>query len=113
MNKAQMEIAQTVADVIAAQIEPLRLEIAELRAQLIPQGIKTIADIMRDYSYTRKVIVGNPWLMPNFGRSDFPGRIRKWKAETYRKWYEVPMAMRQHEWGGIPLAEKNRLRGIK
>lgn len=45
-----------------------------------------------------------PWLMPNFGKSDFSGATR-WLISTVRQWEETPVLERKLQY--LRLAEEN------
>ena len=114
----RIAICQELAQVIAPILTDFRRELtAEIKAELkAEQGkaIKTVTDIMRDFGYSRRVITSTPWLMPNWGKSDFPGRTKKWQHQTYLAWFAVSGDKRRKEWSEIPLKQKEAIkRGMK
>jgi hypothetical protein len=115
MNK-EIILAQMVAEAVRLEVEPLRDEISSLREQIANTGkeIKTIADISREYGYSRRTVERSPWLMPNWGKSDFTGQRKRWKRETYKAWFSVPIITREREWLHMPIKEKQSItRGVK
>ena len=70
---------------------------------------KTIKDIHVEMGWSISYIKKNPWTMPNYGRSDFPGREKRWFIETYNEWFSVPPVEREREWILKPFREKQRL----
>lgn len=106
-------LAQLVADAVRLEIAPLRAEFENLRDQLANQGraIKTIADICREYGYSRATVERNPWLMPNWGKSDFTGTRKRWKRETYAAWFSMPVDARHRQWLNMPLKDKKKIQG--
>ena len=46
----------------------------------------TIEDIAKKLGLSRRQLDRDPWLLPNFGKSDVPGKIRRWHRDTWRQW---------------------------
>lgn len=57
----------------------------------------TVQDVLRKTGYSLSFVRHNRWTMPNFGRSDFPGRTKKWRPDTFNEWYSVPLYVRQEQ----------------
>lgn len=66
-----------------------------LQKTTLPKTI-SVADIaqMEGVSVT-SLTERKPWLLPNFGKSDFSDKKRRWKFETYAAWSEIPEAQRK------------------
>lgn len=41
-----------------------------------------------------------PWLLPDYGRSEYPGEAR-WRYETFVKWRNIPVSSRRTAWQRI------------
>jgi hypothetical protein len=105
------EVAQLVAEAVRMEVIPLKEEINSLREKLEQSGraIKTISDIAREYGYSRATIERTPWLMPNWGRSDLPGKRKRWLRETYQIWFATSISVRERQWHTLPIKEKDRI----
>lgn len=54
-------------------------------------------------------IYASPWLMPNFGVSDYTTGKKRWKWSTWCKWTERSETVRRDEWIGLPLKTKKKI----
>lgn len=61
-----------------------------LQKTTMPRTV-TVSDIarMEGLSVTN-INERKPWILPNFGVSDYEGGKRKWDIETYSKWSAIP-----------------------
>jgi hypothetical protein len=110
----EIELMLLISNAVRAEVSPLHEEISSLKdevARIMPQErVKTVADICREFGYARHTVLRHPWLMPNWGRSDYPGRVRRWKAETYRDWFKKATTDREYEWHSLSIKQKARTR---
>ena len=60
--------------------------------------VYTIGDICRMLQISKNQARSRPYLLPNYGVSDYPGRIRKWRVETYRAWIQTSPTQHKQEW---------------
>lgn len=58
---------------------------------------------------SRTDLMRKPYLMPNFGESEYPGR-RRWNLSTYEEWEKEPVISRERRWR-TKLANDNALAG--
>lgn len=117
MTTQEIRIRQAVSDTVAAvlgeKIEALTDEVQGLRTQLSTllaatpaKKVRTTADICRDFGYSPNTLRTSPWLLPNFGKSDFPGKTRKWKEATYQNWFSGSMEAKRREWDRLSYKQK-------
>jgi hypothetical protein len=91
----------------AALLE-LRQEVAELRAALpVPENFG-VGFIAAKIPCSPKHLYANPWLLPDFGRTEVPGKLL-WSLRTIRAWLEVPMTVHQADWDALPNATKKAI----
>ena len=69
----------------------------------------TIKDIARKHGWSISFINRNPWTMPNWGKSDYPGHERRWMNETANQWYRVPPTKREREWNQMSIRQRQKL----
>lgn len=85
-------------------IEELKALI-ELQNQLIHRMIKSrhenetvdVKAICSMKAMSRTDLMRKPYLMPNFGESEYPGR-RRWNLSTYEEWEKEPVNSRERRW---------------
>jgi hypothetical protein len=120
MNAREALLLEKVAEALKVAVAPdlaamrdelhaLRAEVSTLRAAAPGRKVKTMSDIVRDHGYSRKFVTRHPWLMPNFGRSDFDGQYKRWRPETYQSWYAVPADARRTQYDRMPPNERRKL----
>jgi len=68
-----------------------------------------VADIARMMGCAVNTVKNKPFLLPNFGLSDFPSGRRKWRLETVMKWLEKSPEDHERTWYGISTAERRRM----
>lgn len=98
------DISQEAARKIAMEL----VEISRPLYGIHEKYAYTISDAARIYACHTATLRMRPWLLPNFGRSDFPGRLR-WTAATWERWYMRSEADREHEWMGLDIRTKRRI----
>ena len=69
----------------------------------------TIRDLSIMHGWSASFINRNPWTMPNFGKSDYPGHERRWLPETMEQWFRVPPADRKRQWNMMSFRQRQAL----
>ena len=95
-------------------IEELKA-IIELQNHLISRMIKInhedetidVKAICSLKGISRTDLMRKPYLMPNFGESEYPGR-RRWNLTTYEEWEKESVLSRERRWRA-KLANENAL----
>lgn len=92
---------------VAAQAEELRLlrEAQPVREYLTLEDYARIVGVSPDWFKIR------PYLRPNYGRSDRPGKIPAWRLATINEWLSIPLSERERAWATIPGKQKAALMG--
>lgn len=65
---------------------------------LAVREVYTLEDICRKLHISKDQARTRPYLLPNYGVPDYPGRIRKWNVSTYRAWVSIPPLQHQRNW---------------
>ena len=81
----------------------LQKEVTELRAvvqllcdKLATPKVVTVADICKLEGISKtQICTKEVYLLPNFGRSEYPEGVRRWNVSTYLKWREIPVKQRK------------------
>ena len=81
----------------------LQKEVTELRAlvqllcdKLATPKVVTVADICKFEGISKtQISTKEVYLLPNFGRSEYPEGVRRWNVSTYLKWREIPVKQRK------------------
>jgi len=50
-----------------------------------------------------------PFLLPNYGQSDFPGRVKKWLPATVHVWLKVAPIEHERAWKMLTDQERRRI----
>lgn len=69
----------------------------------------TVKDIAVEHGWSISFINRNPWTMPNWGKSDYPGHERRWMKETAEQWFRVSPEKRQREWNRMSIRQRQKL----
>ena len=59
--------------------------------------VVNMPQLARRLNTTTTFLLNHPWLMPNLGKSDYPGN-RKWDVETVEAWLSRPIEERREAW---------------
>lgn len=61
----------------------------------VTQVVK-VSDIAEIEGVSRNQLLGREaYLLPNFGESEYPDGVRRWKVETFLDWRKLPIAKRR------------------
>jgi len=90
-------------------IQRLEAKVDRLLEAIPAREYITVKDISLMYGWSLSFINRNPWTMPNWGKSDFPGHERRWLTETAEEWYRVPPARRQMAWNQTSIRQRQKL----
>ena len=64
----------------------------------VPETV-SVADIAKLNGLSRTDIAYNkPYLLPDFGKSEFPVGKKRWTIEKYHAWEAIPLEKRKAEW---------------
>jgi|APSaa5957512622_1039677.scaffolds.fasta_scaffold45793_3 hypothetical protein len=82
----------------------------EIIAESLPtKKVYTFEDICRMLCISKNQLRARPYLLPNYGVPDYPGRIRKWRVETYHAWMETSAIQREREWSAKSTRERQTI----
>lgn len=81
-------------DALKASIADIFKCMSDMRQKLVISDVLYVSDIARIEDLSVSGIKKCPWLLPNFGKSEYPeGRVR-WTTETVKKWRTIPVSER-------------------
>lgn len=78
------------------QVEALILLVKHMALNMCAKQVVTIADICEMESVSKSQVMGKErYLLPNFGTSDYPEGVIRWKWDTYEAWRKIPARERK------------------
>ena len=85
------------------EFSKLQKEVTELHAlvrllcdKLATPKVVTVADICKFEGISKtQISTKEVYLLPDFGRSEYPDGVRRWNVSTYLKWREIPVKQRK------------------
>jgi len=77
-------------DSLIQEVHDLKGLLMEIRQVLPVREYRTIEDISRMFGYSASYIRHSLWIQPNFGKSDYAGKEKRWRIETFDSWFETP-----------------------
>lgn len=78
----------------------------------IPECID-VKFIYNKLDISKSKIYDSPWLLPNFGISDYTSGKKRWKWETWVSWNNRDEATRKKEWDLLPHKTKEQIRNVE
>lgn len=96
-------------DTSTIRLNRIEKKLDELLVSVPHRRYRTIQDIADEFGMHPKTIKKRIWMQPNWGRSDFPGREKRWLLETYEAWFKVPPAKRKRMWEDMAHRDKQRV----
>ena len=83
-------------DAMSAKMDGLSAKLDMIAMSLGCSLVVKIADIARMEGLSRSQLCGKEaYLLPNFGRSDYPDGVKRWDMETWLKWRRIPIEERK------------------
>ena len=79
-----------------------------LLAAIPTREVICVDDICKKLQISRDSLRSRPWLLPNFGVSDFPGRKKRWDRDTWKKWSE-DFPAREAAWQSLSTDKRKRI----
>ena len=93
-----MEIAtKQDFDAMQARLDQLTEYVSLLSEKALMPDVVYLQDIARVEGLSVPGLKKQPWLIPNFGESEYPGH-KKWKYQTFRQWRNIPVMERKSMW---------------
>ncbi len=99
-------------------------EIIEMQEQMIQQ-IQFLLDFMpvpecvnvkficSKLKLSKAKVYSSPWLMPNFGKSDYPSATKRWKWDSWEKWQSIDEEKRRSQWLSLPARTKEEILNVE
>ena len=78
----------------------------------IPECIN-VKYICSKLNLSKSKVYSSPWLLPNYGLSDYATATKRWKWETWEKWHEKSEKERRSEWLALPLKTREEIMGVE
>ena len=106
-----------VADIFGANEREAILEsLAQIQEQLkmviasIPvREVITVSEMRTALGVGRDWLRARPWILPNYGIPDLPGRPRKWLIETWQAWKAVGFENHERAWRSMSEARRHKI----
>lgn len=105
LNLEQLEAVLSMQKKILEQQEFL------LESLPIPECID-VKFICKKLKISKAKVYSSPWLMPNFGKSDYPSSTKRWKWSTWEIWHRRNEAERRTDWLSLPVKVKEEIVGV-
>ena len=81
-------------EVLKKKLDDMLLEVSMINTKLALRDVLYVSDVARIEGLSVTGIKKSPWLLPDFGVSQYPdGRVR-WTADKVREWRERPILER-------------------
>ncbi|MGL4524301.1 MAG: hypothetical protein ACRCVN_02115 [Spirochaetia bacterium] len=64
----------------------------------IEDRVLNMADLVHRYKTSKSTLISNPWILPNFGISDFSIGIKRWRMATVLSWEDIAIEKRKQDW---------------
>lgn len=117
-----MSVTDAKIDSLLASVNLLIEENRELRqivqrytssvCEIVDEKVLTLNDLSARYGQHRSTISRKPWILPNFGVSDFPEGTKRWKMSTVLAWEEKTPQQHKQEWRALSIAERKKIAGV-
>lgn len=85
-------------EALKAEIEEMRACLNSIRAKLVMPEVLYVSDVAKLEDLSISGIKKSPWLLPNFGVSEYPGGRCRWTYDTVRRWRDIPVKERVSMW---------------
>lgn len=78
------------------------------------KNVMKIKDLAERYGYASSSMYSKPWLLPNYGKSDFETGVMRWRLTTISEWEAIPVKERMKKYFAkcreetIRTAEQNK-----
>jgi len=89
--------------------------IEELLRQVLDQGRPsyiTMKEIAGELGVAYETVSRNPWMMPNYGQSEFGERPRKWRRQSWEAW-KREIEDRKRDWEAASARERELMLGLR
>ena len=85
-------------DCLQKKVEELTECIRRMSSSLSLPDVLYVSDIARMEDLSISGIKKSPWLLPDFGRSEYPEGRCRWTTRTVNEWRSIPVATRISMW---------------
>lgn len=89
------------------KLDAIERRLSRLEASQQPQTV-SIQDIADDLGVSYEWARSRPWVQPNFGKPDIPGRPKRWKHQTWAGWRDR-IDEHQGRWESMTPAKRRQL----
>ena len=94
---------------ILESLNEIKTQLASLLASIPTREVITVAEIRTALGVGRDWLRVRPWMLPNFGVPDLPGRPRKWLIKSWEAWKAVGFESHESAWVSMSEAERARI----
>lgn len=84
-------------DVLARELGEIRDLLGVVQESVLAPDVLYVKDVAKVERLSVSGVKKEPWLLPNFGISEYPGRTR-WSFKTVREWRQIPVKTRHSMW---------------
>lgn len=85
-------------DSLRRQLDQLTDLVKILGRQVKASSVLYVSDVAAMERMSVTQLKREPWLMPNFGLSDYPTGRCRWSLESYEAWRAIPVSQRKSMW---------------
>ena len=85
-------------EALRRQVDDLTTCVLRMSASLNLPDVLYVSDIARLEDLSISGIKKAPWLLPDFGKSEYPEGRCRWTTATVRQWRSIPVATRISMW---------------
>lgn len=85
-------------EALKAQLDEMRSALNAISAKLVMPDVLYVSDLAKIEDLSVPGIKKSPWLLPNFGESEYPGGRVRWTSKTVREWRSIPVKDRISMW---------------
>lgn len=96
-------------DSLRKQLDQLTDLVKILGRQVKASNVLYVSDIASMERMSVTQIKREPWLLPDFGQSEYPTGRCRWSLEKYEGWRSLPVSQRKSMWD---TRVENNIRGL-
>ena len=85
-------------DALRSQIDSLTDLVKFLSRQVKASSVLYVSDVASMERMSVTQLKREPWLMPDFGQSEYPTGRCRWSLEKYESWRSIPVSQRKSMW---------------
>ena len=85
-------------DALNKKVDDLTATVLRMNEQLHLSDVLYVKDIAKMEDLSVSGIKKAPWLLPDFGESEYPNGHTRWSVKKVREWRDIPVKTRLSMW---------------